>query len=188
MSSKSLAHGNVEADSLLLEYGANGTNTHSESGVTALMYAAANRKENVVKVLLEKANADIDQRHLGGGKALLKAAFDPNDQDGVSPHVIGVASQSDLEGQKMIVEAWQKAGKWGAELNRTPFSGGTIPPYLAAAGNHTECANHFVELGALIDARSKATLAYLAKLANAMGRLEQHRNKNIMSMMLQPCL
>eukprot|EP00522_Entomoneis_paludosa_P016198 CAMPEP_0172440294 /NCGR_PEP_ID=MMETSP1065-20121228/964_1 /TAXON_ID=265537 /ORGANISM="Amphiprora paludosa, Strain CCMP125" /LENGTH=892 /DNA_ID=CAMNT_0013189081 /DNA_START=48 /DNA_END=2726 /DNA_ORIENTATION=- len=177
------AHGNTEAVSILLDYGADVAASHADSGVTALMYAAANQKNEVVKLLLEKGQASVDQTHLGGGTALLEAAtggaveamqilmdaganFDHKDDDGVSP-VMGIASQCVLEGQKLVVEALQKAGKWDAELDRMSFSGGT-PIMFAAAGGHTECVNHFVELGAFVDARSKATPEYLAKMEKAV--------------------
>jgi len=94
------------------------------------------------------------------------ADFDHKDEDGVSP-LMGIASQCVLEGQKMVIEALQKAGKWEGEINRMSFSGGT-PIMFAAAGGHTECVNHFVELGAFVDARSKATPEYLAKMESAV--------------------
>merc|ERR1712226_22039 len=101
------------------------------------MYAAANKHNEAVKVLLEKGKADVDQKHLGGGTALLEAStggaveamkilmdagadFDLKDDDGVSP-LMGIASQCNLEGQTMVIDALKAAGKWDAELNRMSF-------------------------------------------------------------------
>lgn len=177
------AHGNVNAVKELLNYGADVTIQSPDSGVTALMYAAANGRVDVVEVLLQEGKAPVDQKHLGGGTALLEAAtggaveamkiliaagadIDLKDEDGVSA-LMGIASQCDLEGQKMMVKALQDINKFDAELNRMSFSGGT-PIMFAAAGGHTDCVNHFVELGAIVDARSKATPEYLAKMEKAI--------------------
>jgi ankyrin repeat protein len=143
------------------------------------MYAAANKKMDVVKLLLEKGGVDIDAKHDNGGTALLEAAtagafdslkflmdhgadFDGVDDDGVSA-LMGVASAGSLEGVKLVVEALKKKGTFDSHLDRLSYSGGS-PVMFAAAGGHTDCVKELIELGSNINAIAKATPEYAERL------------------------
>ncbi|KAL7573506.1 hypothetical protein ACA910_019822 [Epithemia clementina (nom. ined.)] len=189
------AHGHTKAVDVMLDYGADASIGCQDSGVTALMYAAANKQLDVVKLLLDKGKADVDQRHNGRGTALIEAGsggaveamkllveaganIDAKDEDGVSP-LMGIASTCVLEGQEYIWGLLEKAGLAEKEINRMSFSGGT-PIMFAAAGGHTSCVKFFIDHGAEVNVRSKATPEYLAKLEQhhfESGSTQQNENE-----------
>ena len=189
------AHGHLAAVDAMLDYGADPSVGCQDSGVTALMYAAANKQLDVAKLLLGKGKAEVDQRHNGGGTALIEAGsggaveamkllvehganIDAKDEDGVSP-LMGIASTCVLEGQEYIWDLLEKAGLAEGEIARMSFSGGT-PVMFAAAGGHTPCVQFFLDRGAEVNVRSKATPEYLAKLEKhrlESGNTEQAENE-----------
>ena len=189
------AHGHKDAVEAMLDYGADASIGCQDTGVTALMYAAANKQLDVVKLLLEKGKVDVDQRHNGGGTALIEAGsggaveamkilieaganIDAKDEDGVSP-LMGIASTCVMEGQEYMWDLLEKAGLADVEINRMSFSGGT-PIMFAAAGGHTPCVQFFLDRGAHVNVRSKATPEYLAKLEQHQlesGTTEQNENE-----------
>ena len=117
------------------------------------MYGAAHGHIDVMKVLIEKGKASLDAKHTNGGTALLEAAsggkydamkllvdsgatFDYFDDDGVSP-LMAIASQGDVDGQTVIIEALKKL-KTPEELtehiNELSYSGGSSVMFAAAGG------------------------------------------------------
>lgn len=186
------AHGHVDAVEYLVKAGSDVDAVH-DNKVTALMYGAAHGHIDVMKVLIKKGKASLDAKHTNGGTALLEAAsggkydamkllvdsgatFDYFDDDGVSP-LMAIASQGDVDGQTVIIEALKKL-KTPEELtehiNELSYSGGSSVMF-AAAGGHLECAKQLMEYGADIVKIARAGEGYEERLAQmiAEGQVQE---------------
>jgi ankyrin repeat protein len=175
------AHGHAEAVDYLLTAGADAEKT-AENKVTPLMFAAASNHVDVMKVLLEKGNAQLDARHSNGGTALLEATtggavdairyllekgaqVDFVDDDGVTP-LMAIASNGNEEGFDLVLDALKMkmlAEELTKFINKFSYSGGSTVMF-ATAGGHEAATKKLLELGADINAIAKATPEYLEKL------------------------
>jgi ankyrin repeat protein len=176
------AHGHVEAVRHLLKSGAN-AEAAADTSVTALMFAAASNRVEVMKVLVEEGKANLETKHNNGGTALLEAAtggavdslrylmeqganVDFVDDDGVTP-LMAVASLGNVEGLELILDALKS--KLSPEaltqyINRFSKSGGSTIMF-ATAGGHLNITKQLYALGADAHAIARATPDYLEKLA-----------------------
>lgn len=179
------AHGHAAAVRHLLAAGAN-VDAVAESGVTALMFAAASNHVEVMKVLIDEGKADLEHRHTNGGTALLEAstggavdamrlliekgaAVDIKDNDGITP-LMAIASFGSMEGQNLIIDALMvkmSEAELKDHINLFSHSGGSTVMF-ATAGGHLENTKQLLELGADAKAIARATPAYLEKLAKAI--------------------
>ena len=179
------AHGHTDAIKYLIEAGAD-ANKVNENGVTSLMYAAASGHIDTMETLLEDGKVDLNGVHSNGGTALIEAStgnsaasvkfliekgakVDGIDNDGVTP-LMAVASQGNLEGQSLIIDALKKFmndEQLKEHINLASFSGGTSVMF-SAAGGHTACTKALIELGANVNEVAQATPDYLDKIAKML--------------------
>ena len=175
------AHGKAEAVDYLIGAGA-ALGPVGENGVTPLMYAAASDHLDVVKLLVEKGNAELEALHYNKGTALTEscsagaadviaylleagANVESRDDDNVTP-LMAIASQGNFEGQKHVINKLKEklsADQLTEHINLFSFSGGSAVMF-AAAGGHLESMKQLMELGADVHAIARATPDYLVKL------------------------
>jgi ankyrin repeat protein len=176
------AHGKADAVRYLIECGVDVNRPFGPSDVTALMYAAASDRTEVMQVLVQEGKADMEARHSNGGTALLEAAtggqlesiktllelgadFATIDTDGVTV-LMALASIGNIEGTDIIVKALKTKmsdEELKVHINRFSDSGGSAVMF-AAAGGFVENAKQFMALGADVHAVAHQKEGYAEKL------------------------
>ena len=154
--------GSVDAVKSLLTRGANVNVKETRQGHTALMWAVAQRHEQVVRMLIERGS-DVHARSKGGFTPLLFAA-----------------QQGDMDSARLLLEA-------GANVNETTPEGDT-PLLVASLSGHEALSIFFLDKGANPNAaeRNGITALHCAMLTGLVRVSGINQNRPFAPYMFRP--
>lgn len=171
---------------LLAEFKIDVDYAQPETGVTALMYAAAGGAIDIVKILVQHG-ANVNHLHSNEASALFEAST--AGKPDVVKFLIENGAQAEIVDKDNVSALMSAASVGNSEicfalldkvktvltdkeefvtfLNRMSHSGGSAVMFAAASGK-ADIATYFIEHGANYDQQSGATPAYLENLAKAI--------------------